>query len=68
MGDAFEICVIKGSELPDDPIYWEKGLKKYKGRVVFRGNNVKDENADFAIFQDHRFDLSSGHLGSRGSH
>ena len=26
--------------------------KKYKGRVVFRGNNVKDENAQVALFQD----------------
>ena len=52
IGDAFEICVLKGSELADTPENWEKGLIKYKGRVVFRGNDVKDENADIAMFQE----------------
>ena len=52
VGDAFEICVLKGSELPDTKENWDKGLKKYKGRVVFRGNDVKDENQDVALFQE----------------
>ena len=26
--------------------------RKYKGRVVFRGNNVKDQNYDQAIFAE----------------
>ena len=47
VGDVFGICVLKGSELPP-------GIdgRKYKGRFVFRGNMVKDEKGDFAIFND----------------
>ena len=41
VGKIFEICVEKGSELPlGDPI------RKFKGRTVFQGNNVKDEAAN----------------------
>ena len=40
VGKVFEICVEKGSELPlGDP------MRKFKGRTVFQGNNVKDEAA-----------------------
>ena len=47
VGLIFEICVEKGSELaPGDP------NRKYKGRVVFQGNNVKDENWNTALFQE----------------
>ena len=47
IGRVFEICVEKGSELsPGDP------GRKYKGRSVFQGNNVKDQNYDHAIFQE----------------
>jgi hypothetical protein len=47
VGLIFEICVEKGSELaPNDP------NRKYKGRVVFQGNNVKDENWNTALFQE----------------
>ena len=46
-GRLFMICVEKGSELcigsPD---------RKFKGRCVFQGNNVKDEQRDWAIFND----------------
>ena len=52
VGDAFEICVLKGSEIADTKENWDLKLKKYKGRVVFRGNNVKDENQDVALFQE----------------
>ena len=47
VGRIFEICVEKGSELP-------KGNpgRKCKGRVVFQGNDVKDENWNQALFQD----------------
>ena len=46
-GSLYCICVEKGSELqPDDP------NRKYKGRVVFLGNQVKDENFQVAIFQE----------------
>mgnify|MGYP002176408590 FL=1 len=41
------LCVEKGSELKaDDP------RRKFKGRVVFLGNNVKDQNWDYAVFQE----------------
>ena len=43
----FGICVEKGSELPDG----HPG-KKYKGRFVFRGNDVRDQNWEHAIFQE----------------
>ena len=47
VGLIFEICVEKGSELPEgDP------GKKYKGRVVVQGNNVKEENWNAAMFQE----------------
>ena len=47
VGIIFEICVEKGSELdPSDP------QRKYKGRVVFRGNDVRDQNNDWAIFNN----------------
>ena len=47
VGKIFEICVEKGSELPEgDP------LRKFKGRTVFQGNNVKDENNDTALFSE----------------
>ena len=44
---VFRICVEKGSELPEkDP------RRKFKGRVVFRGNDVRDESHFMATFQD----------------
>ena len=47
IGMVFGICVEKGSELPEgDP------GRKYKGRVVFRGNDVRDESHYLATFQD----------------
>jgi len=47
MGRIFAICVEKGSELaPGDP------ARKFKGRVVFQGNNVRDQNWDAAMFQE----------------
>ena len=47
VGRVFEICVEKGSELP-------KGspLRKFKGRTVFQGNNVQDENSNTALFSE----------------
>ena len=47
VGRVFEICVEKGSELP-------KGhkLRKFKGRTVFQGNDVKDENSEAALFAE----------------
>ena len=47
VGRVFDFCVLKGSELKDgDP------NKKYKGRVVFQGNNVHDQDWNVAIFQE----------------
>ena len=47
VGRIFDICVEKGSELKeDDP------ARKFKGRVVFQGNNVWDENHEHALFAE----------------
>ena len=47
VGVIFEICVEKGSELPPgDP------ARKYKGRVVFQGNNARDEQWQAALFNE----------------
>ena len=43
----FEACYEKGSELPpDDP------RRKFKGRTVFQGNNVRDQDSDHALFAE----------------
>ena len=47
VGRVFEICIEKGSELPDG-----HPDKKYKGRSVFQGNQVKDQDWNVAMFQD----------------
>jgi len=47
LGRIFALCVDKGSERPiGDP------GRKFKGRVVFQGNNVRDQNSDAAMFQE----------------
>ena len=47
VGRIFEICVEKGSELPKgDP------GRKFKGRTVFQGNEVRDQDWDYAKFAD----------------
>ena len=47
IGRLFDICVLKGPELADgDP------NKKHKGRVVFGGNNVRDEYGLAAMFPE----------------
>jgi hypothetical protein len=47
MGMVFQICVEKNSETekPEDQ-------RKWKGRVIFRGDDVVDENWDVAMFQE----------------
>ena len=45
MGYLFGICVEKNAEL-------DLQFRKYKGRVVFQGNRVVNQNYDAAIFQD----------------
>ena len=46
-GKVFEICSVKGDELPEG-----HPQRKWKGRSVFQGNNVQDENHDHAIFAE----------------
>ena len=45
MGYLFGVCVEKNAEL--DP-----SLRKFKGRLVFQGNQVYDRGHNYAIFQD----------------
>ena len=58
VGRIFDICVEKGSELQtwlpdkDGNLTIRNPDKKYKGRAVFQGNNVRDENFDVALFND----------------
>ncbi len=47
MGRVFAILVEKNHELPED-----NPLRKFKGRVVFQGNNVRDENWEVAMFRE----------------
>ena len=47
LGRLHAICVEKNSELPISD-----SRRKYKGRVVFLGNSVKDQNWEAAMFQD----------------
>jgi len=47
VGRVFEICVEKGAELTRG-----NPARKYKGRIVYQGNQVKDENWEVAIFSD----------------
>ena len=47
VGLVFGIVVEKNHELPEhDP------KRKYKGRAVFQGNNVWDEEGNWAVFQE----------------
>jgi hypothetical protein len=46
-GPVFAICVEKNADLPED----HPG-RKYKGRVVFEGNYVRDQNWEAALFQE----------------
>ena len=45
MGHLFGICVETNSEM-------DASFRKYKGRVVFQGNRVINQNDDAAIFED----------------
>ena len=47
VGRIFAICHEKNAELNEgDP------RRKFKGRVVFQGNNVRDQNWEVAMFQE----------------
>jgi hypothetical protein len=47
LGYLFGICVEKNAELPAD-----HPSRKFKGRVVFHGNRVVNQNWEAAVFQD----------------
>jgi hypothetical protein len=47
IGRVFELCHEKGSELPLGDL-----ARKFKGRVVFMGNQVRDEQNNTAIFSE----------------
>ena len=47
LGRLFDSGVLKGSELPEG-----HANRKYKGRVVFGGNNVQDEYGSAAAFPE----------------
>jgi hypothetical protein len=47
VGVVFQLCVGKDSET-EEPEH----LRKWEGRVVFRGNDVVGENWDVAMFQE----------------
>jgi len=47
IGRIFGIVVEKNTQLP----IGDK-LRKYKGRIVFQGNEVRDERHDYAFFDD----------------
>ena len=56
-GSLMDLCHEKNSELflPDDK-------KVYKGRVVFRGDQVKDEDGAFAVFTEQS--ASASHMAA----
>ena len=58
IGDIMPLVYQKHSELPDpdDP------LKVYKGRIVFRGDGVKDESGALALFSEQ--DTSASHMAA----
>ena len=47
LGRLFDTCVLKGSKLPVGHVN-----RKWKGRVVFGGNNVQDEFGLAATFPE----------------
>ena len=47
IGRLFDICVLKGPELPEG-----HQNRKWKGQVVFGGNNVRDEFGLAAMFPE----------------
>ena len=54
-GELMELCHEKHSELPPEQ-------RKYKGRIVFRGDKVKDETGFYAVFSEQG--TSASHLAA----
>eukprot|EP00973_Karenia_brevis_P011602 1570967-Karenia_brevis.AAC.1 len=44
-GELMSLCFLKGAEL-------DVKQQKYKGRVVFRGDKVKDQHDYLAVFSE----------------
>ena len=44
-GTLMDLCHVKHSELPPEQ-------RKYKGRVVLRGDTIKDETGFYAVFSE----------------
>ena len=51
-GRVFDICVEKNYHLEKLPNGDLPPGRKYKGRAVYQGNNVKDQEGNWAIFQE----------------
>ena len=58
IGQLLELCYLKGSELKEG----HPG-RKYKGRVVFLGDRVRDQHGCSAVFEE----LSSSPAGMEAS-
>ena len=57
-----DICHLKNAEL-------EAKNQKYKGRVVFRGDIVKDDSGSYAVFTEQRIiSISNDSSKSHGYH
>ena len=54
-GSLMELCHEKHSELPESQ-------RAYKGRVVFRGDQVRDESGFYAVFSEQG--TSASHLAA----
>ena len=53
LGALMTLCHEKNAQL-----FLPEHLKKYKGRIVFRGDNVKDESGFLAVFQSRERQLA----------
>ena len=54
-GDLMRLCFVKNSQL-------DARMRKYKGRLVFRGDNVRDESGHLAVFSEQG--TSASHLSA----
>ena len=62
LASLLDICHLKNAEL-------ETKHQKYKGRVVLRGDNVKDDSGSYAVFTEHWiFSISNDSSQDHGYH
>ena len=54
-GRLMDLCHLKHAEL-------DKNVQKYKGRVVFRGDQVRDETGFYAVFTEQS--ASASHMAA----